>query len=170
MAPVDVSSSIDWLGMAEIVGASLTGLTVSMNRSTPMFTPSLAVIVISVVPDWFSSGTMVRVRTPLVPWRRMFALGIRAWLLEEAPTISDEAGVSESLTVKVIAPVELSSLVDRSAIAEMMGVSSTSETLTRIVPVFSAELLLLVSVALAVTDSVKSVASFCRGRTVRPVN
>ena len=50
MAPVDVSSSIDWSETLEIVGGVLMAFTVKTKESPLLFVPSLTVIVIVAAP------------------------------------------------------------------------------------------------------------------------
>ena len=56
-----VSASVDWLLIAASVGASLTGVTVSVKLCLPTSVPSEAEAVIVAAPFQFAAGVSVRV-------------------------------------------------------------------------------------------------------------
>ncbi len=102
--------------MFEIVGRSLTGVTIKSNVSVavPPF-PSETNNVMVVVPVALAAGVSVTVRLAPLPPSTMLAFGTRAGLLEVAVTVKDAAAVSRSPTVKAMAPVAVSSVVDCSS-------------------------------------------------------
>src|ERR1043166_2692943 len=115
--------------MLEMVGGSLTGLTVS--RKLVELVPPLASVTVKVIvvaPNWFCAGVSVTVRLLPLPPRTIFELGTRAGFEELPVTTRLPAGVSISPTVKAIAPLGVSSLMATLAIAEMVGRSLTDNT------------------------------------------
>ena len=109
------------MAIAEMVGASLTGLTVRRNESLLLKEPSLTVTVIVVDPDWLAKGVAFSVRFAPDPPKTRFALGIKPAFEEVALNTRLAAGVSASPTVKLRDPVALSSLICRSGRSEIVG-------------------------------------------------
>ena len=94
-----------------MVGASLIGLTVSANEVEADAVPSLTVMVMVAVPLWLAPGSMVTVLFAPLPPKVMLATGTSDVLLDEAVSVSDATGVSESFIVNGIAPVAVFSVV-----------------------------------------------------------
>src|SRR5439155_712890 len=97
----------------EIVGKSLTGLTVRTNEllaDAP--SGSATVMVIVVVPDWLVAGITVTVRFDPLPPKTMFASGTRPGMDEWPPTVKLAAVVSTSPMENGMAAVGVSSSVD----------------------------------------------------------
>ena len=69
---------------SEIVGGSLTAVTVTTNVSVAVAVPSLTVSVMVVVPDWLAAGVTVTVRFAPVPPMTMLAFGTRV-VLDDVP-------------------------------------------------------------------------------------
>src|SRR6267143_2540075 len=107
--------------MLLIVGASLTGLTVSTKVSLAGKDPSLNVTVIVALPFWLAAGLTVTVRLAPLPPNTMFALGTSVGLDELPLTVRLPAALSASPTVNAIAPVGVSSLVPWSTMSEIVG-------------------------------------------------
>jgi hypothetical protein len=128
MAGVAVFSSVVWSLIAEIVGGSLTSLTVSTKSVEAVAVPSLTVSVMVVVPLTPATGVSVTVRFAPLPPKRMFPSGTSAVLLETPVTVNVPTALSLSPTVNAIAPVGVLSGVDWSLIAEMVGASFTAST------------------------------------------
>src|SRR6266436_4482217 len=108
--------------MAEMVGASLAGLTVS--RKLVLMAPklvSMTEIVIVEVPNWFRAGLIVTVRLLALPPKTMFDIGARFVLDDCAASVSSAAGVAESPIVNGTAAVGVSSAVTTLAMLEMVG-------------------------------------------------
>ena len=83
--------------------------------------PLLTVTVIVAVPPWFAAGVTVTVRLEPLPPKTMFALGTRLVFDEEPVRSNESSGMTGSLTVKLIGPVELLLLTVTSAIGEIPG-------------------------------------------------
>ena len=94
-------------------GGSLTGLTVKTNvvLAEPLLA-SVTVIVIAAAPNWLPTGVSATVRLLALPPKIMFALGTSAGLEELPATARLLAGVSRSATVKAMAGLAVSSLID----------------------------------------------------------
>ena len=111
-------SAVDWFlvmvapGIAEMTGASLTGVTVSRNERLALASPSETVTVTSAEPDWLGAGTRLRVRLLLEPATVMAALGSRVRLDETALTWRAPGGVSPSPMVKATPLSGVSSAVN----------------------------------------------------------
>ena len=73
------------------------------------------------VPDWFAAGVIVTVRFAPLPPNTMLAVGTSAVFDEPPVIVSDAAAVSMSPTVKLIAPVAVSSFVVLSVTSEIVG-------------------------------------------------
>jgi hypothetical protein len=104
------SSATNWLPGVETVGASFTGLTVTVKvRLLAPKAPSTTVRLIAAEPEALATGLTVTLR--FVPERpnTIFALGIRAGLEEVASRVNAVAVVSASRIVNAIGPVEPSS-------------------------------------------------------------
>src|SRR5438093_590071 len=125
---VPASSKIVRLVKAVIVGGSLAGLTVSRNELLEIKDPSLAEMVIVLVPNAFVVGVKVTVRFVPAPPNAMFATVTRFVLEEVAEKISESAGVSRSLTVKKLVATP-SSFVVTSGMFEIVGGLLTVNTL-----------------------------------------
>src|SRR5690349_9075682 len=97
--------------MVEMVGASLTALTVARNVALAVALPSLTVTVIVALPNWFVAGRTVTVRFAPLPPNVILPLGIKvAW--DDVPVrVKALTGVSASPIVNGIAPVVVSSLM-----------------------------------------------------------
>ncbi len=120
-----------WSATSEIVGASLTAVTVSTKVSevqAPPVAASQTVRVMVVVPDWSRAGVMVTVRLAPLPPKTMLALGTSVVLDELPVTSRSAAAVSTSPTVKGMAAVAVSSAVVWSATSEIVGASLTAVT------------------------------------------
>ena len=89
------SSLTTWSAMAEMVGASFTGVTVKRKlvEAVPP-TPSLTVRLIRVVPLWLVAGLIKRARLVPLPPRVMLALGTSKRLVEVALTLKLAGEVS----------------------------------------------------------------------------
>jgi len=109
IGPVVVSSEIVRLEILLIVGASLTGSTVTVKVSLSVRLPSLTVTVIVVVPDWSADGVTVTVRFDPLPPNTMPLTGTSDVFDDEALKVRLPAGLSASPTVNAIDPVVLSS-------------------------------------------------------------
>jgi len=120
IGPTAVPTTVDWSGMFDIVGASLTALTVTTKLVLALDCPSLTVTVIVAVPDWLAAGVRVTVRLVPEPPKTMFALGANVGF-DELPLTVKPAGVSVSFTVKLMVPVVVSSLIVRFAMLEIVG-------------------------------------------------
>lgn len=108
-----VSSLIVWLPMAEMVGASFTALTVSVKlvvAAKPSGSRTVTEIIVK--PDWFAEGVSVTVRLEALPPKTMFEFATRPGFDELPETVRLVAGDSRSPTVKAIAGLAVSSLVD----------------------------------------------------------
>ena len=92
-----------------MVGASLTGLTVTTNESVEISDPSSTLRVIVVEPDWLVAGSRVTVRVEPLPPNVIFDKGMSPGLEEEAVSTNELAGVSASPIVKLIGPKTVSS-------------------------------------------------------------
>ena len=95
--------------MLEMVGGSLTAVTVTTNSSKALAAPSLTVMRMVAVPDWLGAGVTVTVRSAPEPPRTTLATGTRAVFDDVPVTVRLPAAVSASPTVKATAPVGLSS-------------------------------------------------------------
>src|SRR3954453_19749678 len=82
IAAVAVSSRVVWSVMLEIVGGSLTAVTLRTNTLSAVAAPSLTVRVIVALPNWLSAGVIVAVRLASVPANTMLATGTRPGLDE----------------------------------------------------------------------------------------
>ena len=111
--------------MLEMVGGSLTAVTVTTNSSKALAAPSLTVMRMVVVPDWLGAGVTRTVRSAPEPPRATLATGTRAVFDDVRVTVRLPAAVSASPTVKP-APVGVSSGMLRSAMLEMVGVPLTT--------------------------------------------
>ena len=131
IAPVAVSSLTDRSAMSLMVGRSFSELTVRVNMSLTAFVPSLTVIVMVVVPNWFVAGVMVTVRLAPLPPKVMFALGTSAVTDDPPDTLNAADGVSTSPMVNEIAPVPVSSSMARFARSVITGGSFTGVTVSR---------------------------------------
>src|ERR1051326_1471491 len=125
MRPVEVSSLMVWSGIAEMVGASFTEVTVSRKL---VFVPadrfgSISERVIVALPNWFGSGVTVTVRLLPVPPKTILLFGTRAGFEEEPLTVNRLAEVWELPTVKARAAVEVSSLIVWPAMLVMVGIA-----------------------------------------------
>src|SRR5712691_1677865 len=106
--------------MLVIVGGSFTAVTVSTKFVLAVSAPSLTVAVIVAVPNWLAAGVTVTVRFAPAPPNTMFAFGTSVGF-DEVPLTVKLPGVSASPTVKVIAPVVMSSLIVRFVMFEIVG-------------------------------------------------
>ena len=132
MWPMGASSSVVWGRMAEIVGRSFTGLTVSTKLSEAVPPqPSSTVTVIVVEPFWSPAGTRLSVRLAPDPPKTMFAAGTKAGLDELATILTAPGEVSRSSTVKPIGPSGASSSIVLSEMLEIVGRSLTELTVSR---------------------------------------
>src|SRR3954471_7805629 len=107
--------------MVEMVGASLTALTVTRKLAPALALPSLTVTVTIALPNWFVAGLTVTVRFAPLPPKTMFPFGIRDEREEVPVTVSALAAVSASPMVNGMAGVAASSLMVWSAIVVMVG-------------------------------------------------
>src|ERR1043166_6331686 len=105
------------------LGGSFTGLTVKRNVWLVVWPmESVSVSVTRVVPNWFVAGRRVKLRTLLLPARRMFSCASNVGFDEPAVTTRNRDWVSLSRIWKVIGPRMASSLTVRSAVRlEMRG-------------------------------------------------
>src|SRR5262245_21868815 len=110
-AEVAASSLTVWLAIVEIVGASLTAETVTVNDVDVVAVPSLTLTVIVDEPDWFAAGVIVSVRLAPLPPTVMLAFGTNAVLDELVETVKPAAAVSVSPTVNARPEIEPSSLI-----------------------------------------------------------
>ena len=101
-------SAVDWFFrmvapvMAEMIGASLTGVTVNRKDRLAVARPSETETVTSVVPDWLGAGIRLRVRLLVEPAKVMAAFGSRVVFDETALTKRPPGGVSPSPMVKAM--------------------------------------------------------------------
>src|SRR5205085_1958470 len=114
--------------MLEMVGRSFTGSTVRLNMALAVAAPSLTLIVMVAVPNWFAAGVILIVRFAPLPPKRMLPAGTSIGLEDLAETTSAFAGVSRSPTVKGIAGLTVSSLIVWPPMAEIVGGSFTALT------------------------------------------
>src|SRR5215831_7487083 len=108
--PTAVPVVVAWLAIAEIVGGSLTALTVNWKLVLAVAAPSLTVRVIVVTPDWLAAGVIVTVRFAPLPPNAKLVFGTSVRLDEVALTVRLPTGVSASPTVKAIVPEGVSSV------------------------------------------------------------
>src|SRR5262249_43683446 len=127
---VGVSSGVVWSAMDAMTGKSLTGFTVSRNDVLAFVVPSLTVRVIVVVPNWFVAGVIITPRLVPPPPNTMLLFGTKVGLLELPVTFSALAGVSMSLTLKVMSGVGVSSLIVTGPFVEIVGASFSAFTVT----------------------------------------
>src|SRR4051812_27029922 len=114
------SSFVVRFEIGEIVGRSLTGVTVKTNERRTAVMPSLTLRVIVVTPDWFVAGRIVMLRvTPLPPRTTLFE-GTSEALDESTVKIRLSGELSGSLIVKPI-EVAVSSGVTWSGMPPMVG-------------------------------------------------
>src|SRR6266511_3277723 len=131
IAPVELSSLMVTLLMQEIVGGVLPeGLTISTKVSLAVSAPSLTVTVIVAVPVCPAAGVTVTVRLAPLPPKTMLPLCTNVGLDELPLTVRLPAAVSTSPTVKLIAPVWVSSLIVWLARFEIVGASFTALTVS----------------------------------------
>src|SRR6185369_5787276 len=114
----------------EIVGKSLTGLTVSTNVSLFVACPSLTCTVIVQAPNALGAGVTVTVRLAPEPLKLMAPLGTRLVSDDEPNRESAVGRLSMSPTVKEMGPVVESSLMVRSVMSERVGGSFTAVIFT----------------------------------------
>ena len=86
--------------MVEIVGASLTGVTVKRKDWLAVSEPSLTVIVTVELPKAFVAGVNVAVLPEPLPAKTILAFGINDWSEELAETVKLVATLSTSAIVK----------------------------------------------------------------------
>ena len=79
----------------------------------------------AVKPNWLLAGVSVTVRLLPLPPNTIFAAGTSAGFEELPARVKLAAGVSASLAVNAIPPLELSSLIAWSAIPEIFGAGLT---------------------------------------------
>src|SRR3954466_12496807 len=97
--------------MLEMLGGSLTGLTVRTNVLVAVSEPSLTISERVAVPFWLLAGVTVTVRLAPEPPKMMLPLGTRVGL-EDVPLRARLPGaVWASPTVKARGPTGVSSLV-----------------------------------------------------------
>ena len=114
-----------------MIGGSFTAITVNTKELfTANPSASRSVTVIIAEPNWLVAGVTVTVRFVPLPPKRMFAFGTSSRFDDSPVTTRLAAGVSTSPTVNGIAPVGVSSLVTKSAMAEISGASFNGVTLT----------------------------------------
>src|SRR5438105_8067894 len=113
--------------MLEMVGTSFTGSTVRLNMALAVAAPSLTLIVMVAVPNWFAAGLILIVRFAPLPPKRMLPAGARIGFEEPAPRIKLVKGVSMSPTVTGIDST-VSSFIVWFGIAEIVGASFTALT------------------------------------------
>src|ERR1051325_2775881 len=111
-----------------MVGVSFTEATVSTNVSVVVADPSLTPMLIVLEPNWFVAGVIVTVRLAPLPPNTMLWVGMSVGFDEPAVKVRLPAAVSTSPIVKLMAPVEVSSLIVRSVVWEMVGRSFTEVT------------------------------------------
>src|SRR6266568_9350721 len=108
--------------MGEIVGRSFTAYTVRLNVARRLPLSALATVrVMRAVPNWLGAGVIFTVRLLPLPPNTMLALGTRTGFEEAPVTTKFAAAVAGSPTVKGSGPVEVSSLIARSARADITG-------------------------------------------------
>ena len=89
----------------------------------PVAVPSLTVMVMVELPLSPVTGVIVTVRLEPLPPKTILASGTKVVLLEAPVTIKSATALSESFTVKAIAPVGVFSGVEWSFIVEIVGAS-----------------------------------------------
>jgi hypothetical protein len=109
MGIVDASSLIERSAMAVIVGASLTEVTVTINASVGLNSPSLKVIVMVEDPVRLATGVTVTVRVEPLPPKTTLASGIKDRLLDTFDTVKSPIMLSTSAIVNVKGLVDPSS-------------------------------------------------------------
>ena len=85
-------------------------MTVSRSVSLAVFAPSLTVTVIVAVPYWLARDDRHRARRP-APAEHDVPFGTRTVLLDVPVSVRFPAAVSASPTVKLIAPMAVSSVM-----------------------------------------------------------
>jgi hypothetical protein len=104
-----------------MAGGSFTGATVMVKLSLAASRPSLTDIVIKDEPNWFAAGVTVTVRFEPDPPNTTFVTGTRDEFDEVLVSVNVLVAVSESLMVKGIAEVALSSSTLWSLIDPIVG-------------------------------------------------
>jgi hypothetical protein len=117
------------------VGASFTGVTVSVKVLTVVACPSVAVTVIVVDPDAFRTGVAETVKSRLFAFvrvvvRSMSAFRSKAWLLDVTVTDKLVPALSTSETVNATGLNAESSATVRFAMVGNVGASFTGVTLS----------------------------------------
>src|SRR5256885_1946722 len=97
--------------MSEMVGASLTGVTVNKKSSLALSAPSLTVTVIVVAPDWLANGVTATVRLAPLPPNVMLPTGTNPGDRERVEYGKRADVGCRRLTMKASAPVAVSSLI-----------------------------------------------------------
>ena len=105
---------------------------------------------------------MVIVRLPALPPRRMLEAGTRFVFKAKALTFSKEAGVVESAIVNAIGPVDVSSLMTRLVMVEIVGFAFAARRTKRL-----KERAVLLTPSLAVTVMVTVPEALFAGTTVK---
>ena len=94
-----------WSAIGEMTGKEWTALTVNKKLALLAAAPSLTVMVIVALPNWFAAGVTVTVRMAPLPPKTMFALGTRVGLEEAPESVKLATGESTSATMKGTTPV-----------------------------------------------------------------
>lgn len=132
MAGVGVSSIVALSVISEIVGRSLTAVTVRRKVSlAELLLLSVTVTVMVVEPVRFEAGVIVTLREEPDPPKEMLLFGTRAVLDDEPETDKTALESSTSETVKGIAGVAVSSFVLLSVMLDIAGGSLTGMTVSR---------------------------------------
>ena len=84
----------------------MTATTDRSKRAELVSWPSLTRIVTVVAPDFAVTGVNTTVRLDPDPPKTMLETGSRSWFVLSAVTTRFPAGVTSSVTLKAIAPVE----------------------------------------------------------------
>ena len=104
--PVNASPSfVSWSSTVEIVGASLTALTIRSNAVVAVYSPSETVTVIEAEPDWLPAGVICTVRSSSEPAVTMLPGGSKVVIGDVAENIYEAGGLSGSEIVKERTPV-----------------------------------------------------------------
>ena len=111
IGPAAVPTAVLWSAIFDMVGGSFTALTVNTKLALALNCPSLTVTVIVAVAFWLGAGLTVTVRFAPEPPKTMFPFGTRAGLDELPLNVKLPAAVSPSPTVKLSAPVDVSSAI-----------------------------------------------------------
>jgi hypothetical protein len=156
IGPRSVSSGVDWLAMVEMVGVSLTEVTVTWNDVEVDAAPSLTVTVMVTVPERFADGVTVTVRVSPDPPKTIPVNGTSVVLLDARLRVRDPTAVSTSPTTKARGAVDESSTMVTLPMVVMVGGSFTDVTVRTNVSTVLPSALVAVKVIVVVPNALAS--------------